>query len=385
MADDQSRGREVRSGAVCEPPPDERAGGGAMTRATWVRIAAIGAATLSISGLHFLVDARLFMWHNILHHLYLLPIGYAALRFGWRGGLFATAFASVTFLPHVFRTMAVQPFPGYLLSRIMALVEYFAAAAVVGILSEKDRRQGRILSQLYRELQGSFERMKRSERLYAIGQLAAGLAHEIRNPIASIVGAAGTLQRNPDADHRRGECLEIISQEATRLNRLLTAFLDFAKPRPPQFQTVRVEPIVDTVLELGAHATGRQPVKLRKNIGPGVSQLECDTEQIKQVLLNLLLNAIQAMQQGGEIEVSAQRRNGDVVFAVRDQGCGISPENLKRLFDPFFTTKDTGTGLGLPVSHQIVTLHGGSMWADPNPGGGMTFSFNLPVRRQEAP
>lgn len=350
----------------------------------------IGAAILCISVLHFLLDVRLFMWHNILHHLYVLPIMYAALRFGWRGGLIASAAASISYIPHVLIAHTIQPFPGYLLSKSMALMEFFLAAAVIGVLSEKDRRQARTLEQttkhlsrVYYELQGSIERMKRSERLYAIGQLSAGLAHEIRNPIASIAGAAGILQRNPDSGQRRQKCLEIISKECGRLNRLLTSFLDFAKPRPPMFRTVGVESLLDSVIELAVHAIGKQQIAMRKNLGPGLPQLECDAEQIRQVLLNLILNAIQAMSQGGEITVSAQVQDSAVVIAVRDQGCGISPENLGRLFDPFFTTKETGTGLGLPVAHQIVAQHGGALWADPNPDGGITFSFRLPLRRQE--
>jgi signal transduction histidine kinase len=272
----------------------------------------------------------------------------------------------------------------------MELIEFFLAAAVIGVLSERDRRQRRTLerrtkhlSQVYYELQGSIERMKRSERLYAAGQLSAGLAHEIRNPIASIAGAAGILQRNPDSGHRRQECLEIISKECSRLNRLLTSFLDFAKPRSPMFRTVGVESLLDSVIELAVHAIGQQPIALRKNLGPDLPQLECDAEQIRQVLLNLIINAIQAMPQGGEITLSAQVQDGAIVIAVSDQGCGIRPENLGRLFDPFFTTKETGTGLGLPVAHQIVAQHGGSLRADPNPDRGMTFSFRLPLRRQE--
>jgi two-component system sensor histidine kinase HydH len=362
-----------------------------MAAADWYRTAAIGAAILCISGLHFVVDIRLFMWHNILHHLYVLPIMYAALRFGWRGGLIATAAASTSYVPHVLAAHVIQPFPGYLLSKSVALVEYFVGAVVIGVLSEKDRRQSRTLerttkhlSQVYYELQGSFERMKRSERLYAIGQLSAGLAHEIRNPIASIAGAVGILQRNPDAGHRRGECLEIISKECSRLSRLLTSFLDFAKPRPPKFQAVRVESLLDSAIDLAVHAIGRQPIAVRKSLGPDVPELECDAEQIKQVLLNLLLNAIQAMPEGGEIAVSAHAQDGSILIAVRDQGCGISPENRARLFDPFFTTKETGTGLGLPVAHQIVTQHGGLLSASPNPAGGMIFSFTLPLRREES-
>ncbi len=169
------------------------------------------------------------LWQAALQHLYLVPIMYAALRYGWRGGLVTTAAAAASYLPHLVSGRMVQPYPGYMLSRILSLVEYFAAAAVVGVLAEKDRRQRlelerttRDLERVHYELAGSIEQMKRSERLYAVGQLAAGLAHEIRNPIASIAGAAGILERHPSDEARRRVCLEIITKECARLNRLLT-------------------------------------------------------------------------------------------------------------------------------------------------------------------
>jgi signal transduction histidine kinase len=370
--------------------PNPAGGLSGERRGDWSRIAIIGAAIAAISGLHFLVDERLFLWQNILHHLYVLPIMYAALRFGWRGGLTASAAAAVTFLPHALTMHAAPPFPGYLLSRIMAVIEYFLAAAVIGWLSERDRRQkldlertANDLQKVLHDLQGSMERMKKSERLYVAGQLSAGLAHEIRNPIASIAGAAGLLQRNSGSEERRRECLEIISKECAWLNRLLTSFLQFARPRTPLFQAVQIEPVLDAVAGLAVHAIGQQPITIRKRIDPGLPEIECDAEQMKQVFLNLFLNAIQAMPKGGEIMVSASARDGGVVIAVRDQGCGMSPENLGRLFDPFFTTKETGTGLGLPVAHQIVAQHGGTLWADPNPEGGMTFWVKLPFKREE--
>ncbi len=392
MADAHLQEPEPAIAAVAEAIGEERTKAGPATQeSAWRRVALIGVGIVGISGLRFLVDERLFVWQNTVHHLYVLPIMYAALRFGWRGGLVTTAAAAASYLPHAVTMHAAQPFPGYLPSRIMALLEFCLAAAVIGVLSERDRHQRRTLEQttkrlnhVYNQLQGSYERMKRSERLYAAGELSAGLAHEIRNPIASIAGAAELLQRNADSEQRRRDCLGIISKECNRLNHLLKSFMDFAKPRLPMFQTVAVAPILASAMELAAHAIGRQPVALRQDLGSDLPALECDAEQIKQVLLNLLLNAIQAMPHGGEIVVSAKSQKGNLVIAVRDQGCGISRENLGRLFDPFFTTKEAGTGLGLSVAHQIVAQHGGSLWADPNPGGGTTFSIRLPLRRLEA-
>lgn len=376
---------EAESGALIPEPSS------GMRGHEWLRPLLIGAAIALISVLHYLVPEERLAWQNLLQHLYLVPIMYAALRFGWRGGLMATAAATASYLPLVLGARVVQPYPGYLVSRIAGMVEYFAAAAVVGVLAEKDRRQrleleraGGELARVNYELQGSVERMKRSERLYAVGQLAAGLAHEIRNPIASIAGAAGILERHPDNAEKRRACVEIISKECGRLNRLLTQFLDFARPRPPSFKRAAGERLADSVIELAQHAAGRQSISFRREFEPSLPEVECDGEQIKQVLLNLMINAIQASPEGGEIHVEVHRAGEFVAVSIKDQGCGMSPAQMERLFDPFFTTKESGTGLGLPVALQIVQQHGGRIWAERNPEGGMTFSFELPIRRREA-
>lgn len=358
----------------------------------WLRPALPAAGIAVISLAHFLTPEQQLVWQNLLQHLYLVPIMYAALRYGWRGGLVATAAATASYLPQLLAARGAQPYPGYMLSRIAGMVEYFAAAALVGLLAEKDRRQRHTLERnssdlerLNYELQGTIERMKSSERLYAVGQLAAGLAHEIRNPIAAIAGASGILERHPDHAEKRKTCVEIISRESARLNRLLSNFLDFARPRPPSFQRTRLEPLSASVIELARHAAGSHAVSLRCEVDPSLPEVECDGEQIKQVLLNLAINAIQASPDGGEIVVSARRAGASVLVSVRDQGCGMTAEQMQRLFDPFFTTKESGTGLGLPVAFQIIQQHHGRIWAERNPVRGMTFSFELPFRREAKP
>ncbi len=145
-----------------------------------------------------------------------------------------------------------------------------------------------------------------------------------------------------------------------------------------------MERLADSVIELAQHAAGRQSISFRREFEPSLPEVECDGEQIKQVLLNLMINAIQASPDGGEIHVAVQLAGESVRVSIRDHGCGMAPAQMERLFDPFFTTKESGTGLGLPVALQIVQQHGGRIWAERNPEGGMTFSFELPIRRREA-
>jgi len=350
-----------------------------------VRVAAVAGGILVISLLHHVTPLSLIHWHNAFQNLYYLPIVLAGRSFGWRGGLVAAVFAGLSNLP--FNIEIWNRLPNFAIDQMWDIPLFCAAGAFTGILAERERRQRadlerttRRLTEVYRQLQDNFERMKRAERLFALGQLSAGLAHEVRNPLASIAGAAGILQRNLRLETREAECLAIIAKECQRLNVLVTDFLAFARPRTPSYQSIQIGPLVDSVLELAAHGIDGGRITLRKEIGLA-GQIECDPELMKQVLLNLVINSIQAMPQGGEVLVSAGARDGRVLIQVKDEGCGIGATDRDKIFDPFFTTKETGTGLGLSVAHKIVEQHRGILTAECNPVKGMTFSVEIPLRQ----
>jgi two-component system, NtrC family, sensor histidine kinase HydH len=359
-----------------------------MRRTDFTQLVVPVAAIALISVMYYATQHQLVWMHNILQHLYFAPIAAAAIYYGWKGGIGAAILAALCYAPHVLMGLNEGTEPRrYIGSEATEILDFFLVGLIAGILADRERRQKESLTRttkqlndVYEELQQNFERMKRSERLYAIGQLSAGLAHEVRNPLASIGGAAAILRKNSESAERREEFLEIIEKECLRLNRLLTNFLDFARPRPPEYQLTEVGPILESVVGLAAHSVGRQPIQLRTNIAPGVPAITCDPEQIKQVLLNLTINSVQAMPDGGEIVLSTRVDGARVVIEVKDQGPGINPEDLDKIFDPFFTTKDTGTGLGLSVAHQILSQHGGILNAKNNSGRGATFSLFLPIQ-----
>jgi signal transduction histidine kinase len=280
------------------------------------------------------------------------------------------------------RTTAVSSTVLYAVPVVLAL----AAEAWAGDRERRIRRHYQHvadqLSTVYEKVQANFEGMKRVERLSAIGQLSAGLAHEIRNPLASISGAAAILARNGELDPTSRKCLEIITTECERLNGLLTNFLNFARPRPPRLTTIQLDPVLDNVLGLASHGVRGKTVRFDKQVAPGLPPVECDPEQLEQVLLNLMINAIEASPDGGTITLSAAARDNRVAIGVVDHGHGVAPAHIDRLFDPFFTTKEHGTGLGLPVAHQIVRQMGGALIPQPNPNQGMTFSVVLPAKDQ---
>ncbi len=313
--------------------------------------------------------------------VYAIPVVLAAVLDGWGGGLVATVLSSIGILalgPHeLFATKVLAP------SALAAL------ACVTAVITGRERRlrlhyeqvAGQ-LSSVYEKVQANFEGMKRAERLSAIGQLSAGLAHEIRNPLASISGAAAILARSQDLDPKSAKCLEIITSECERLNGLLTNFLNFARPRPPRLQTVPLEPVLENVLGLASHGIRGKTVHFEKEVTVGLQPVECDPEQLEQVLLNLMINAVEASPDGGTVTLSAAAHESAIAIGVADHGHGVAPAHIDRLFDPFFTTKEHGTGLGLPVAHQIVRQMGGSLLAQANPDRGMTFSVLLPVKAQ---
>ncbi len=300
---------------------------------------------------------------------------------GWGGGLAIAALSAggtLAFAPR-------QDFGARALESLALVLLACCVAAMTGRERRLRRHYQQVadqLSSVYEKVQANFEGMKRAERLSAIGQLSAGLAHEIRNPLASISGAAAILARSQQLDQKNAKCLDIITSECERLNGLLTNFLNFARPRPPRLQTVQLEPVLDNVLELASHGVRGKTIRLEKKIKAALQPVECDPEQLEQVLLNLMINAIEASPEGGTVTLSAAAEESAIAIGVVDHGHGVAPAHIDRLFDPFFTTKEHGTGLGLPVAHQIVRQMGGSLLAQTNSGNGMTFSVVLPSKAQ---
>lgn len=341
------------------------------------RIVVVGAGIAAATSLHYFTSPSLILWHNLFQRLYYLPIIYAAIYLGWRGGLVASTISAVCYIPHIL--MAWHHLPDYAMNQYAEIIVFFLVGTVTGVLADRGMKQRQELAALNRDLQNSFEQIKRADRLSAIGELSASLAHEIRNPLASIDGATNLIESDQTPPEMRRASLGIIRKEVQRLNRLLTNLLDFARPRKPEFQAVHPDRLIEATIALINHSAQQKGVTLRKDVPPDVPAFQCDPEQMKQVVLNLGINAVQAMTRPGEIVVSARRDNSSVILSVRDQGPGVDEQDLDKIFNPFYTTKDTGTGLGLSVVYQIVTQHGGMVAAERNPAGGMTFSLTLPI------
>lgn len=346
----------------------------------------IGAIT-GVSLLHY-QTATTHMWlHQLFQRGYYVPVLLASLWFGWRGGLLAATLAGGIYAPHIL--MAWRSSPTYTATQYAEIVMFFVVGALVGILADQERAQrARLqetlqqLSKVYEELQQSFDQVRRADRLSALGELAAGLAHEIRNPLGSIEGAMRILTRNELAGGTRTEFAELAQKEIDRLKGLVSNFLDFARPHPPRRNPTELSSLLESVRLLADEAGKMAGVEIRVEPGKLLPTVPVDADQIKQVMLNLVLNAIQSMSNGGEIVLLAEQKNDSVEIRVKDQGVGVEPENLERVFDPFFTTRAGGTGLGLSVAYKIVQQHGGHIAATPNPDRGMTFAIMLPLKEE---
>lgn len=356
-------------------------------RTSQAKAALVGVLVVLLAVFTWMVPPHAIVLHNILHHMNILPFMLAGLFFGWKGAVRTVVLASILFVPSIYRHWFTSPLDAQ--DQVVEISTFGAAGVIAGLLSDRERMQRRRvettkreLEQVYTELRQNIDQLRKSERLSAAGQLSASLAHEIRNPLASISGAAGILARGQASAEARAECLEILTKESQRLNKLLTNFLDFARPRLPRMQWMEPAEMVASVAALAQHAASQQGVVLAVRNPSNLKPVECDPEQIKQLLLNLVLNAIQATEGAGTVTLSCLMEGDKLCIEVRDQGKGISPEVRDRIFEPFFTTRENGTGLGLAIAANIAGQHGGTLSCGPNQGSGAIFRVELPVTAQ---
>ena len=252
------------------------------------------------------------------------------------------------------------------------------------LIDEQGRRLGTaaVFQDLtpYRDLEA---RAARSERLATVGELSAGLAHELRNPLASMSGSIELLAATGSYSDEDRRLFAIVLREADRLNGLVTDFLGFARPAAPEPTDVALPELLSEVVQVFAADPRIARVHLESALAAATARI--DPAQIKQVLWNLLLNAAQASVDGGRIVLRCGRgtRRGTAFVSVEDEGGGISAEVLPRIFDPFFTTKPQGTGLGLATVHRIVDAHGGQVEVTSRPGEGTRFTLVLPASSEE--
>jgi two-component system, NtrC family, nitrogen regulation sensor histidine kinase GlnL len=235
------------------------------------------------------------------------------------------------------------------------------------------------------------EDLKRADRLATVGTLAAGLAHEIRNPLGGIKGAAQLLRRSFDEQPQLREYTDIMIREVDRVNQLIEHLLDLSRPAQLTFAPINIHEILDDVLLLEGQAVSNKDIAIKKIFDPSLPPIRGDRVRLTQVFLNLVKNAFQAMNRGGTLTVMTRletdfhirergtARNRLIWIDIADEGSGIKEQDLPQIFSPFFTTKNNGTGLGLATSYAIVKEHGGLIRVESSEGKGTTFKVSLVV------
>jgi signal transduction histidine kinase len=248
---------------------------------------------------------------------------------------------------------------------------------------------GKAFNKMVRELRESREeiqrlhrtQMSRAEHLATLGELAAGLAHEIRNPLAGIDGVMEIMGRDLPADSPAREVLKEVRHEVSHINRILSDLLETARPKPPEFRAANLNATAEHAVVFARQHVLSKPIQVELVKDEALEPIEHDTTQIHQVLLNLLLNAIQAIEGRGRVCVQLGRKDGFASISISDTGRGIPPEHLPNIFRPFYTTKGHGTGLGLSLARRIIEDHGGRIEVNSTVGSGSEFILLLPVSR----
>jgi len=250
------------------------------------------------------------------------------------------------------------------------------------------RHQGYILiMQDLTPLREMEESVRRSERFAGIGKMAAGIAHEIRNPLASMSGSIQMLSQSDALDETGNRLMRIVLRETDRLNSLVTEFLQFARPNPPEFENIYLRHVLDEMILVFRYLHFNNTPETRPDVDVTLHmdteiQIEADPRQLRQVFWNLLNNSVQAMPDGGSIDISVEKRAREVEVQVLDAGLGIPVDRLDRIFDPFYSTKQDGTGLGLALVHRIIEEHDGRIHVVSSPGEGTRLSVILPIKQR---
>jgi signal transduction histidine kinase len=364
-----------------------------MKRTDIVKVAALSACVIGISLLHYLTPLRLGMLHDIFQRLYYIPIILSAYWFGFRGGIGCAMLVTLCYAPHILFQWGGHLFME--MEKYLEVLLYNVVGGITGFLSQQERSRREQLEETAKGLEESYqqlqsqseliirieEQLRRAERLSALGELSAILAHEIRNPLASIRGTAEILMEEGTSAATSGEFLGILVKESDRLNRVVEDFLRMARPEPVAKKICDINEELGNMTTLLAAEARASKVDLQLKPS-SLPQIMGDPEKLRQAFMNIILNGIQACSAGGRVVVSTRsdRENGCIEIRFSDDGPGISPAAIGEIFEPFFTTKGSGTGLGLPITKKIIEGHGGGIEVESVPGHGATFKVTLPAQ-----
>lgn len=344
--------------------------GGRTTLLVWLPIAAITA-------LHYGTSHELDWAHDVLRRMYYLPIVAAAFRHGLVGGLAAALLTSLVYLPHAFAIGQHHHDPAGGLEKALEILLYNAVGATAGYLAELERRRRRELQAALLEQQRLVGQLVQAGRLSALGEVVAGIAHEIKNPLHALAGTAEIIDPLIPADAEERRLWEIHRKEIARLARICERFLSFARPGPSELVHLDLRRVAERLVELTQAEAGQKQVHLQLALPPAPVMVRGDADQLASLALNVAVNAFKALgPTGGQLRVAVERIGGDATLTLENDGPPLPEVERARLFAPFYSDSQ-GTGLGLSIAARIAQQHGGSITAE-HAGLGVRFTLSLP-------
>jgi len=355
----------------------------------WLKIVVIIFLVSVLALFHYLTGIEQSPYYGFYCRLYYLPIVLAGLWFCLRGGVLVAVLVSILFAPHIFFNWG--QFDVIPLEYYFEIILFIFTGFVTGLMSSRINFQSMRAEKNMKQLEESFtqlreqanliveieDQLRQADRLTALGELSAGMAHEIRNPLGSIRGTAEILRDALPDNNRYTEFSQILIKEVDRLNRVVEDFLNFARPITDEQRDFKPNEILHEVLQLCWQQIKKSRIKIHWQEKPLPAAVG-DAAQFKQVFLNLILNALQAMSAGGELWIeTAVNAQQQIVLTFRDSGPGIPAADLDRIFNPFFTTKAKGTGLGLAITYRIIQNHCGQISVKNSSASGAEFTMIL--------
>jgi signal transduction histidine kinase len=369
-----------------------------MSKARQIYIFILLLIVVAVGLLHTFTPIDRGVLHDIYRRVSYLPIVMAALLFGIRGGLLLAACTSIAFIPHLRHFYHLGP--SAYLSELPEVLLYFGAGILVGAIAGKEQKLRIKYQDLSRRLEKSYkklstqtgelvaaeEQLRASQKLSALGQLSASLAHEVKNPLASIRGAIEILSDDFPPGHPKHEFSEILLKETSRLSNTVEEVLRFSRNQQPGPERISLEPlsqVLERVATLLDNKFRKKNIVLNRNLAPDVDNFMVNGDKMAQVFINLLLNSCESMDNNGTIEVQAGSEDGQLLISFADNGPGIPVAERENIFTPFYSTRKEGTGLGLAISSRIVESYGGSIRVGSRKQGrGVVFTVSLPDRAE---
>jgi len=356
---------------------------------------------IGIGMLHFFTPGYMIFYHDMFRRLSYFPIVLGAIWFGVWGGLLLAVLSSIAFIPHVL--LYIGDSTRTYLSELTEIVLYLAAGTVTGIIAGRESLLRNRYKELSEKLEKSYDKLHRetqllleveeqlsaAQKLSALGQLSASLAHEIKNPLSSIKGTAEILLDEFPEGHPKKEFVEILLKETTRLNNTVEEVLQFSRrgmqgERKEQAEKEPLSQVIDRVTSLLASQLRKKSIKLTVTGWEIGKTFFVASEKLSQVFLNIILNGIDASPAKDEIIIETIENDTGYLISVKNNGPGIPDELKDRIFDPFYSTKEGGTGLGLSISRKIVESYGGTLTLSDAESGGSCFTVFLPRQSSES-